>query len=345
MGGLQPCHWAVRPGLVTAKVVDDGAARSVAAEARQGAVYYCAGIRVRSSFPLAAPVADGPADVDVIEGDARPVPYERPSLDIVAERVVDGVPWYTFARCGNKVVARFYRLADFEINAAGSQVTCHPDPATAPGILAILLAGTVVSYLLSAGGRLVLHASAVEVDGVALAFVGFSGQGKTTLAALLCAEGHPLVTDDLLPVDVRDEVVTCIPGGIELRIRDKAEGLLERFGPDVTRRRTADARYALAPAVTLAERLRLAAVVTPMPDRESHHVKARRLGVGEAVMMLARCQRIEGWTSPTALRVHFEAVSAVVSSVPVFEMQIPCGPPFAEKTADDVVAAAHLAPR
>ena len=305
-------------------------------------VYRCAGLSIRSPIALSGPVVGGLADIDVIEGDIRPVPFERPSMDVLAERVVDGVPWYTFAQCGDDVVARFYRVADFEIDPTGKRVTVHRDPTTSPEFVAILIAGSVVSFLLSAGGRLVLHASAVEVNGVALAFVGYSGQGKTTVATLLCADGYALVTDDLLPVDVRGDEVTCIPGGTELRVREKVENLLERFTPDTMRRLTADSRHAVAPAATLAERLVLGAVAVPLPDRESNHVKVRRLPAGEAAMTLARYQRIEGWTSPNLLRAQFEAVAAVAGSVPVLEIHVPWGPPFQETLARDIVAAVGL---
>lgn len=307
-------------------------------------IYRCAGLSIRSPIALAAPVVGGLADIEVIEGDVRTVPYERPSVDVIAERLVEGVPWYTFARCGDDVVARFYRLADFEIDATGKRITYHRDPVTDPEMVAILIAGSVVSYLLSSNGRLVLHASAVEVEGAALAFVGYSGQGKTTVATLLCGDGYALVTDDLLPVGVVGDEVTCVPGGTELRVRGKVEDLIERFTPDTTRRLTADSRHAVAPAPTLAERLALGAVAVPIPDRESSEVQVRRLPPGEAAMVIARYQRIEGWTSPTMLRAQFEAVAAVAESVPVLELHVPWGPPFRETLGQEIVAAVGMRP-
>jgi hypothetical protein len=52
------------------------------------------------------------------------------------------------------------------------------------------------------GDRLLtLHAAGLALpDGRALALLGESGSGKTTLAAALCAEGHALLSDDVLPV-------------------------------------------------------------------------------------------------------------------------------------------------
>ncbi len=237
----------------------------------------------------------------MIEGAVRPVPYERPSTDVIAERVVDGVAWYTFAQCAETVVGRVYRLADFVIDTESRQVIFHRDPACDPEIVAILLTGTVTAFLLSAKGALVLHASAVEVDSEAVAFVGLSGQGKTTVATLLCTEGYPLVTDDLLPVEAHGGEVTCVPGGIELRVREKSQELADWLASEVPRRRTADDRLAVAVPVTNVDRLPLATVVIPLPDRQSREVSAHRLSAGEAAMFLARFQRIEGWTSPNVL--------------------------------------------
>lgn len=306
-------------------------------------VYECAGLRLRSPLPLAARVVEGPADVVVVRGADRPVPHERPSDEVIAERVVDGNAWYTFARRGEGVVGRFYGLVDFEIDGAGQRVTYHRDP-TGPDYVALLIVGSLVAYLLSAAGRLVLHASAVEVDATAVGFVGFSGQGKTTVAALLCAEGYPLVTDDLLPVDSGPEGVTCAPAGIELRVREKVETLLERFSSGVVRGRTLDNRHAVAPLTTNAERLRLAALVIPWPNRTATSVSAHRLLPGEAALLLARCQRIEGWTAPSQLRAQFNSISAVVAAVPVFEMQVPWGPPFPITLAEQVVTAVRPLP-
>ena len=37
------------------------------------------------------------------------------------------------------------------------------------------------------------------------------------------------MSDDLLPVDPGPGEVTCVPGGIELRVRDKVSQLVDRF--------------------------------------------------------------------------------------------------------------------
>jgi hypothetical protein len=66
----------------------------------------------------------------------------------------------------------------------------------------------VVSRLLGKRGDLILHASCVSVDGVALLFLGHSGAGKSTIASLLESEGATVLSDDRT-------IVTFVDGAAE----------------------------------------------------------------------------------------------------------------------------------
>lgn len=61
-----------------------------------------------------------------------------------------------------------------------------------------LILGVGFGVLLMQQGHLVLHASAVNVNGNAIAFLGNSGSGKSTMATFLSKKGYPLITDDVL---------------------------------------------------------------------------------------------------------------------------------------------------
>ncbi|WP_337972137.1 hypothetical protein [Methanobacterium petrolearium] len=54
--------------------------------------------------------------------------------------------------------------------------------------------------LLMQRGMLVLHASAVNIDGGAVAFIGCCGDGKSTIATTMNKIGYSFVTDDILTV-------------------------------------------------------------------------------------------------------------------------------------------------
>ncbi len=59
-------------------------------------------------------------------------------------------------------------------------------------------------------GRLVLHASAVHIGGVVVAFVGASGAGKSTTARFFAESGNGFVSDDLLPIRFRPDSVVPV---------------------------------------------------------------------------------------------------------------------------------------
>ena len=158
------------------------------------------------------------------------------------------------------------------------------DPAGRDELIPILLAGTVSAFLLTLRGHTVLHASAVAVDGEALAFVGQSGRGKSTVAAPMCVDGAELVTDDVLVVDAGPPV-TCIGGAPELRLREKAAEIAA-LHPDAATRETADNRLAFTPRPGPVESLPLAAIVIPAPSRTHSEVEVRRLEPSAALFSL-----------------------------------------------------------
>lgn len=310
--------------------------------------YDCAGLRVRSSVPLAArPVAGGrPPDVVVTVGAETEQPYERPSADLVAELVVDGAPWYTFCRVGDLYVGRFFGVADFEISADLRQVVCRVARSGNPLVVPAVLAGTIVAFLLMAAGQCVLHASAVEVAGGVVAFVGPSGRGKTTMAALMCAAGAPLVADDLLPLEMGPDAerspVLARRSSFELRIRPKGNSLLERFPAGTPCRPTTDDRVAVSPPPSASDRLPLRAVIAPQPDRVGRTAVATRLSTGESTLRLAQSLRIEGWRDRLRLRQQFADVGRVAADVPVYDVSVPWGPPFAADLTEQVLASCGL---
>jgi hypothetical protein len=73
-------------------------------------------------------------------------------------------------------------------------------------------------------------------------------------------------------------------------------------------------------------------------------VKVQLLSDGEASFWLNRCQRIEGWRDREILRRQFADVGQVASSVPVFEVAVPWGPPFDQDLAQQVIDACGLEP-
>jgi hypothetical protein len=95
----------------------------------------------------------------------------------------------------------------------GDRVVVDMDPLVDPGLIRQCLLGAVMGVVLGQRGKLVLHAGSVQVGGRAIAFLGDSGQGKSSLAAALVARGHHLIADDVTAVEF-DPFPAVVPAGV-----------------------------------------------------------------------------------------------------------------------------------
>jgi hypothetical protein len=290
-------------------------------------VYWQCGVRVRSQLELHLPVATGSEfDVEVRWGsDIHDTADPLPGDDVVSYDL-DDARWYSATATDGDYRMRFYECGQFEISSDLTQVVVRRDPAGRVELLPILMAGTVSAFLLALRGHTVLHASAVSIGGEALAFVGQSGRGKSTLAALLCLDGAELITDDVLVVDATDAVV-CRGGASEVRLR-AAAAPLAAASPEAATRTTADDRLALAAGTTRSGSEPLRAIVIPAPSRTATQVEHRIVDPSAALFALLSIPRVYGWRDPDVLRRDFTTLSALVNKVPVLDVVIPWGPPF-----------------
>lgn len=92
-----------------------------------------------------------------------------------------------------------------------------PDSLTLEDAATYLL-GPVLAFVLRWQGRLCLHASAIAVEGRAIAFVGVAGAGKSTTAAAFAQWGHPVLSDDVVALDWRENVPYVQPAYPRLRL-------------------------------------------------------------------------------------------------------------------------------
>ena len=86
----------------------------------------------------------------------------------------------------------------FAFTPDGSDARCVAPSGTDPALLKSMAVGPMFSFLVWLRGGQALHASAVLVDGHAVAFCGVTGAGKSTTAAQFVRLGHPLITDDVM---------------------------------------------------------------------------------------------------------------------------------------------------
>jgi hypothetical protein len=170
--------------------------------------YRAYGISIDSELPLPElPVGvPGPSDVVV-----RLAPVvSRPSAHPPAHHAYDVSP--------SQVRFFWPEVGAFEVRD-GRAITIDPIPGVDERLIHLPLLGSVLGILLHQRGYLVLHASAVAIDGQVVIFLGTKGQGKSTTAASLYGQGHALLSDDVVAVDVqRPEDPMIVPGFPQLKL-------------------------------------------------------------------------------------------------------------------------------
>jgi hypothetical protein len=116
---------------------------------------------------------------------------------------------------------RFYtrEYGRYVVDPDGSRVRCAP-PSAEPWYWQRGLNGQVLPLAAVLHGLEIFHASAVALDGRALAIVAESGVGKTSVAAHLVERGNGrLITDDVLAVELAEDGCVAHPGPALLNVR------------------------------------------------------------------------------------------------------------------------------
>lgn len=183
--------------------------------------YRAFGLRLQSALPLpelhpddvACGALDGSLDVDVRLALASPP--DAPEI-LPAVRVDANHFWMDVPRVGRFLVRN------------GREMIVEPCPGAPDGDVRAYLLGSAMGALLQQRGLLPLHASAVAVDGRAVAFIAPAGSGKSTIAMHLQHRGHRVICDDICAVEVADGVARLRPGLRNLKLWRASLGAIAR---------------------------------------------------------------------------------------------------------------------
>jgi hypothetical protein len=298
------------------------------------ALYKLYGLTIDSEFPLPGRVVtEGRPDLTVGWGPDRPIPEEAPRGRVVSEINVDEKK-YTTAHTEDGYVIRFPGKCDAIVSDrldAVELVVASPEDRS---FGEILFSGGIMAKVLMLGGGCVLHASAVAAGDSAIAYVGPPGRGKSTLAALTCATGARLITDDVLRLVPREDGWQCSPGTGQLRLRRQAASLVPML--QGTAEETLDLRIGVSMDLSEGE-TRLAALVFPLPSRTATAPALTRLTEHDTLMQLTSFPRVLGWKDPQVLANSFRWNARLAREVPALQAEVPWGPPFDPSIARQLV--------
>lgn len=113
---------------------------------------------------------------------------------------------------------------------SGTHVTVIPAPDVPSEKIRQAITGIVMALICYQRGQLVLHGSAVSIAGKAAVFLADSGEGKSSMAAALHAQGHLLLTDDLTVIDLSMPMTVAI-AGTPIKLDPQMAQMLEIAAP------------------------------------------------------------------------------------------------------------------
>lgn len=205
----------------------------------------------------------------------------------------------------------------------GRHIIVEPLPGVEEALLRHYLLGRVMAILLRQRGILMLHASAVAVQEYAIAFVGASGRGKSTLAAAFVSQGYAALADDSLAIAIRDGACTILPGVSRLRLYPASATVLGNNVEGLAPFMFAGQKraYALAPQAWPAfPRLARLYLLTEGPNLTLEAVAPQTVFRELVLHSFVRPLKL----TPTGKARHFTQCTQLANAVPVHRLIRPC---------------------
>lgn len=292
--------------------------------------YRYSGVPVASAWPL--------VELTLLEVDCStcPVITIRPSLQPQPEPIESD--WLhhwpeesgamSLSRYGddNEFLLRFPGLADFLISKDGRAIDVWCAPETTTETLRHLLLDQVLPRVLAHRGRLIVHAGAVRIDQEAIAFIGDTGRGKSTLTASFHAAGYSLLSDDGLELAHKESATLVRPTYPSLRLwPETVTGMFARAPDLAPMAHYSSKRRVILSNVESSAPVPLAAiyVLAPDPQDEVAGISLTQLSPREACMTIISNSFQLDVTDRHRATNLLAAASAIAQQLPVFSLVYP----------------------
>ena len=237
----------------------------------------------------------------------------------------DGTRWAQFYRVDQNYLVSFPDLGYFDVSADGHAVTAWPVPGISEDTMQHLYLNQVLPLALSKQGRIVFHASAVDTGDGAIAFLGESGRGKSTLAASFAAGGQRFLTDDALLLDRTEGGYLVQPSHPSVRLWDDSrEALLAadaELAPPV--QYTPKARILSGDSLHFCDAARRLRRVYFLGDGSAQKLTIQRMRPSEAMIGLVRNSFLLDIEAREMLSSHFDVLVEMVALPIYYQLDYP----------------------
>lgn len=265
--------------------------------------YTAYGLNIRSEIHLSARAGTASApDINVRRGNVQ-LPPEA-----------DDRPMWTTR---NDIYFRFPDVGKIQISS-GSEIVIDT-AGVDDRVAGLFVVGPAMGAVLHQRGLLVLHGSAVVVSGGVVAFLGYSGWGKSTMAAAMVKLGNAGFCDDLVPVSLSNGAPSVSPGYPFLKLAPESGDILGHGNVEWTPLLPNDNRCMIAvegpnPGVSVP----LSRIYVL---REGERPEIESLEPQDAAVELIRHSYGLPWVRKSGMAArHLECCAALVDRVPIFRL-------------------------
>lgn len=238
----------------------------------------------------------------------------------------------------------FSGFLEYDVSVDGRSIQAIGEPEVSPETLDNLYYNQVLPLALSRQGKLVLHAACVEIGAASVAFVGKSGQGKSTLAASFARNGFRFLTDDGLQIEEEGERFVIQPSRASVRLwHDSRDAILHvNHATASPVEYTTKSRFLADHSLAFCDEPRSLRSVYMLGDGTAAVPTIAPLRPSEAMVELVRYSFLLDIEEREALSRHFAQLSRLVASVKIFRLDYPrdyaCLPDVRKAVVDHVAS-------
>lgn len=176
--------------------------------------FQLSGITLASEWDIHAPASTAEPHISLLEADEQffQALDRRPALR--------SLPFYYQRLPDGSLYLHWRDQFEFHISPDSRTIHARAFPGVPEESLQVYLLGQVISFALIGLGIESLHASTIVINGAAVAIIGDSGYGKSSLAGAFVRAGFKLLSDDLLVLEASGSGFTAFPGLPRLKLYD-----------------------------------------------------------------------------------------------------------------------------
>ncbi len=228
---------------------------------------------------------------------------------------------------------------EFLVSGDGKRVRWRKLKDVPDEVLLTYLVGQVLSFCLLTRGIEPLHATAVVVDGEAIAFLGSSGAGKSTLAAAFVQRGYSLLTDDVLVLRREGNKLLAHPSLPRLKLTpESADAFFSGRRSIPMNSLTSKMIFSLAPTGHAGCIVPLRALYVLPKKNSKSKIGVKTLSGRAAFLPLIANTFNDSVLTPSRLKQQFAFAGAVTATVPLRQLSYPNGLELLPAVADAILS-------